>query len=174
MRQNAPVVRRATNVALVITAVVIAGTVIHRRQPAGPGLSAGSDFPALVLIGLNGDTSEVEFTAEERDRLVVFYSIDCGYCQLSLPVYRLVSEMCDPSLTLVFTDLSQPALAAWWEANRAGFSEQCSSLSIGRLLYAPELYRVRGTPTHYLVGSDGRVKHHAEGMLLELPAWLDR
>ena len=82
--------------------------------------------------------------------------------------------MCDPSLTLAFTDISAATLATWWEANRNGVSEQCRSLSVGRLLAPPSRYEVRGTPTHYLIGSNGRVKYHGEGMLLEVPDWLDR
>ena len=125
-------------------------------------------------MGLSGDTIEVEFAAEERDRLVVFFASDCGYCQQSLPIYRQVSDGCDPSMTLAFTDNAQSTMTDWWEANRGAFSEECDSLTVGRLLSPPSLYQVRGTPTHYLIGNDGRVKHHAEGVLLELPGWLDR
>ena len=173
-----PTVRKATNVALVATALVLAWTATQQWKSQAefraPGIHEGNEFPSLALIGLSGDTVDVDFGAESGDRLVVFYSIDCEYCQRSLPVYRMVSEMCDPSLTLAFTDISAATLATWWEANRNGFSEQCRSLSVGRLLAPPSRYEVRGTPTHYLIGSNGRVKYHGEGMLLEVPDWLDR
>lgn len=125
-------------------------------------------------MGLNEDTVDIDFATGEGDQLVVFFSSSCIYCEQSLPVYQLVSDNCDPSMTLAFTDDLLSTMTTWWEANRRGFSEQCSSLTIGRLLSPPELYRVRGTPTHYLIGADGRVKHHDEGLLLEIPGWLDR
>ena len=171
-------VRNATNIALVATALILAWTAAQQWNPRSesqpPGLPAGTSFPSMTLIGLGGDTATVDFTGGTGDRLVVFYSIDCEYCQRSLPVYRVVSEMCDPALTLAFTDISEATLAAWWEANGNGFSEDCSSFSLGRLLAPPSRYEVRGTPTHYLIGSDGHVKYHGEGMLLEVPHWLDR
>lgn len=173
----APTVRRATNVALVAIALVLAWSATQQwrsqLESRPPGLSPGTKFPSLALIGLSGDTVDVDFSADTGDRLVVFYSIDCEYCQQSLPVYKTVSEMCGLSLTLALTDISEATLATWWEANGNGFSERCSSLSVGRLLAPPSRYDVRGTPTHYLLGSDGRVKYHGEGMLLEVPQWLD-
>ena len=173
-----PRVRKATNVALVATALVLAWMATQHRQPLSEshrhGLPLGTKFPPLTLIGLSGDTVDVDFAIGTGDRLVVFYSIDCEYCQRSLPVYRRVSQSRDPSLTLAITDGSQTTLATWWEANRNGFSERCRSLSVGRLLVPPSLYEVNGTPTHYVIGSDGRVKYRGEGMLLEIPYWLDR
>ena len=170
--------RKATNVTLVVSAVVLAWFATQQwrfqSESRSPGLPAGTEFPSLALIGLNGDTVDVDFTSGARDRLVVFYSIDCDYCQRSLPVYRMVSQMCGPSLTLAFIDISEATLATWWEANQNGFSKGCNTLSLGGLLAPPSQYEVRGTPTHYLIGSDGRVKYHSEGMLLEVPYWLDR
>ena len=129
----------------------------------------------MGLIGLTGDTSDVDFAVETKDRLVVFFSSACEYCRQSIPVYTTLTEICDPSLTLAFTDLSSElSMAAWWEKNGGEFSEECRSLSIGRLVASSSRYQVRGTPTHYLIGSDGLVKHRAEGMLSEVPAWLDR
>ena len=123
-------------------------------------------------MGLNGESFDVDCTGT-RDRLVVFFSSEYEACQLSLPVYRLLSEMCGLSLTLAFTDISGPAMTTWWNAKGDGFSADCNSISVGSVLTPPSLYRLRGTPTHYLIGTDGRVKHHAEGMLSEVPAWLD-
>lgn len=47
-------------------------------------------------------------------------------------------------------------------------------MAVSFLLALPSRHEVRGTPTHYLIGSDGHVKYHGEGMLLEVPHWLDR
>ena len=46
-------------------------------------------------------------------------------------------------------------------------------MTMGAVLGSPSLYELRGTPTHYLIGSDGRVKHHFEGALTKIPPWLD-
>lgn len=174
----APMIRKAANAALVATALILAWMAIQqaesRSESPSRGLPAGTRFPHMALIGLSGDTAAVDFTGGTGDRLVVFYSIDCDYCRRSLPVYRAVSEMCDPSLTLAFMDVSDTTLTAWWEANGDGFSEGCGSVSLGRLVAPLSRYEVRATPTHYLVGGDGLVKHHGEGMLLEVPYWLDR
>lgn len=167
--------RTATNGALLITALLLTWTVSRKlRGPLAPDLSADTQFPPLLLTGADGSTVNVDLASGTDERLIVFFSSTCSYCVQSLPFYRLVSRMCNPALTLVFTDLVGAELAAWWEENRGGFSEECDSMTIGSVLSPLSLYQVRGTPTHYLVGTDGRVKHRMEGALTELPTWLNR
>ena len=165
----------ATNGALVITAIVLAWMAIG-KQPEfySPGLSPGTEFPSLTLADVDGNSVDIDFAGGTGDRLVVFFSSECPFCLQSLPVYWSVSEMCNPSLILAFTDLKGAELAAWWEENSSGFSDWCDSMSIGSVLSPLSLYQVWGTPTHYLIGGDGRVKHHFEGVLIEMPSWLSR
>ena len=47
------------------------------------------------------------------------------------------------------------------------------SMTMGSVVGSLVSYQLRGTPTHYLIGSDGRVKHSAVGSLLEIPSWLN-
>ena len=78
------------------------------------------------------------------------------------------------SLTLAFTGLSGPRMADWWQEHRKDFSERCSPVTIGSVAgFARARYNVTATPTHYLVGADGRVKHRVVGMLAEVPSWVD-
>lgn len=170
--------RAATNGALVIAALILALTVA--RQPRGPfspdltDPAADTEFPPLALMGVNEDTVNIDLASGTEERLIVFFSSACPFCVQSLPVYRSVSELCQPSLILAFTDLKGAELGAWWEEYGRGFSEESKSMSIGSVLGPLSLYQLRGTPTHYLIGTDGRVKHHMEGALTEIPAWLNR
>ena len=63
-----PTVRKATNVALVATALVLAWTATQQWKSQAefraPGIHEGNEFPSLALIGLSGDTVDVDFGAE--------------------------------------------------------------------------------------------------------------
>lgn len=164
--------RMAANGVLLTAAVVLGWIAVNRRSPMDTELSRGSEFPALMLTDSNGDT--VHAGTPSGDRLVVFFSTECEYCIRSMPVYRRISEMCDLSLILAFTDLSGKAVLEWWKENRQGFSHECSPVTIGGLASALPQYGVTATPTHYLVSSDGTVQHRFVGMLGEVPSWVDR
>lgn len=165
--------RRVINGALVITAVALAWTAARQlRRPQSLGLAQGTVFPSLHLVDGKGDTLAIEIAEDAREKLIVFYSSSCPFCRQSLPIYRAVSQRCDPSMVIVLTDLSGSAMAAWWEDTRDGFSERCDSIAVGSPLGSLSAYQVRGTPTHYLIDSDGRVKHRFEGVLTEMPPWL--
>lgn len=167
--------RRGMNGALVITAMVLAWTVARQqRRPPSLGLVQGTTFPSLHLVDVKGDTLAIDLAGDARGKLIVFYSSSCPFCKQSLPTYRAVSQRCDPSMVIVLTDLSGSAMAAWWEDTRDGFSERCDSIVVGSPLSSLSVYRVRGTPTHYLIDRDGRVKHHFEGVLTEMPPWLTK
>jgi len=132
----------------------------------------GAEFPALALDILVQDTTDLNRGTEGN--LVVFFATACEYCQKSVPTYKALSKRCDLTLTFAFTDPEGSTITDWWQDHQEGFSEECSPVSIGRLLAHPSRYQVRVTPTHYLVGSDRRVKHRHEGMLPEVPERLGR
>jgi thiol-disulfide isomerase/thioredoxin len=164
---------RGMHGALLITALALALTVAgQQRKPKSPGLSRGTAFPSLAIIDVSGDTVGIELAGDTQDKLIVFYSSSCPFCRQSLPIYRAVSQRCDLSLVIVLTDLRGPAMAAWWKDNRDGFSERCASMSIGSPLSSLSVYGLRGTPTHYLIDSNGQVETHFEGGLTKMPSWL--
>lgn len=163
---------RVASGTLIIRAVVLASIAVFRRVSLhGPGVWEGSRFPALTLV-TQQDTVELDMWPS--DMLVIFFSSDCKYCLQSVPAYQLLSQRCDLSLAFAFTDSLATAAEAWWEANEVGFSQECSPVFIGRPTAHPSQYEVIATPTHYLLGSDRRVKHRSMGLLSEVPEWLDR
>ena len=64
--------------------------------------SRSTAFPSLHLVDGKGDTLAIEFAGDAREELIVFYSSSCPFCRQSLPIYRAVSQRCDPSMVIVY------------------------------------------------------------------------
>lgn len=167
-------IRLVVNAFLLTVAVLLTWIATQQqREPFPPGLTPGTKFPPLALVGADGDTVSIDLAAGTGEKLIVFYSSTCVFCQRSLPVYWSLSKKCDPSLILAVTDLTGSAMVAWWEETMDGFADGCESMTMGSVAGSLSSYQLRGTPTHYLIGRDGRVKHHSVGSLSEIPSWLN-
>jgi peroxiredoxin len=121
----------------------------------------GERPPAFSLARLDGGTTSL---GEHRGKVVLiyFWATWCGYCRRELPVAveRVVRARQGQPFTVLAVNIEEPRDVVASFVTRAGVTAPVLLDDAGRV--ARE-YRVRATPTTFLIGRDGRLVAWAAG-----------
>ena len=127
-----------------------------RARSAGASVE-GRPAPAAVLETLDGDTIDLAQLYGKRPVYLKFWATWCSPCREQMPGFEKISQTHGKDLAVV--------------AVNAGFSDSDAAVRAFRQQYGLHMpvviddgslarsFNVRVTPTHVLIGRDGRVAH---------------
>lgn len=131
------------------------GTLLSLQPPPQPlnGLSIGSAAPAFKLSGLHGETLTLAaLLGTGKPVLLVFVDPDCGPCTALLPELAQWQQGSVSSLAIALIGRGSE------EVNRAKVaSHGLVQLLLQKDNEVAEAYRIKGTPSAVLIGSDGAI-----------------
>jgi peroxiredoxin len=121
----------------------------------------GERPPAFSLARVDGGRTSL---AEHRGKvvLVYFWATWCGYCRKELPfaIERVVRERQGQPFTVLAVNIEEPRDLVAAYVKGAGVT---SPVLLDRDGAVARKYRVRGTPTTFVIGRDGRLVAWAAG-----------
>jgi thiol-disulfide isomerase/thioredoxin len=117
--------------------------------------------PAFALPKLDGGTTSLA-SLQGKVVLVYFWATWCGYCRKELPatIERLTRERKDQPFAVLAVNIEEPRDLVAGFVRSAGVSAPVLLDGDGRVTRD---YRVRATPTTFVVGRDGRLVAWAAG-----------
>jgi hypothetical protein len=120
--------------------------------------------PSFALETLSGDTAILPRPASPS--LLIAYSTTCVFCEASLRNWqRLARRLCRVQIVL----LSAEAIDIqrdYWADRDLTTNRGCTPPVIGRVTDIKQFvnaYGLRGTPTHYVIGNDGKIRRMWRG-----------
>ena len=125
----------------------------------------GATAPPIVAIGVHDEVVSLP-QSPERPLILSFWSATCGMCIKELQEIQQLQAAHPLALNIDGADSKTLQAVA---ARR----ELTVPLAADQLGVTAERYRVSGTPTNFLIGRDGKIAAHKEGMLEaeELQRW---
>ena len=134
----------------------VAATLIFLVLPFA-GHAAGTDKAAAVLKTIDGETLDLGQLYGKRPVYLKFWATWCGPCREQMPGFEKIYQTHGKELAVVAvnTGLSDSEAAVRTFRQQSGIHMPVA-IDDGRL--AREL-NVRVTPTHVLIGRDGRIAH---------------
>lgn len=142
-----------------------------RRQLASGGrtldvttnfLQPGDVVTAVTATDLDGRPYQLDYKKDGRQRLLLFFSPDCPYCQQQSPLWRDLLDNIDSnrfSVVGVVSDREDKQLVSA-HADAAGYFKTKTPLPL--VLFDSESlgsYKLSATPTTLLINDDGKVEH---------------
>src|SRR5215470_10990942 len=125
-------------------------------------LQPGDVVTPVTATDLEGHPYQINYNNDGRQRLILFFSPNCPYCQQQTPLWRDLLERVDQNHFTVIGVVSyrEDKQLVTAHAERAGYFTTKTPLplvvfdneSLGR-------YKLTATPTTLLIGDDGRVEH---------------
>lgn len=153
---------------LFLTFVVVRRLRQHGEQLAAlprfrppPRLPAGSQAPDFMTTTVTGATRSLAGLAGSRG-LVGFFNPDCGPCRKQLP------EFADLARTMPGGAEQVLAVVSGDEATAAGMTSELNGLA--SVVIEPgegpmcRAFSVRGFPSFYVIGADGRIEGSGEAV----------
>ena len=154
----------------VINLLLIKQNLDLRKQLAAGGrtdlttnvLKPGDLVSAVTATDLDGRPYQLNYKKDGRQRLLLFFSPNCPYCEQQSPQWRDLLDKVDGNRFLVVGIVSdredKPSVSAHVE--EAGYSRTKTPLPI--VFFNNEMlgsYKLTATPTTLLINEDGRVEH---------------
>lgn len=154
----------------VINLLLIRQNLDLRKQLAAGGrtdlttnvLKPGDLVSAVTATDLDGRPFRLEYKKDGRQRLLLFFSPNCPYCEQQSPQWRDLLDKVDSSRFLVVGIVSdredKPSVSAHVE--NIGYSRTKTPLPV--VFFDDEIlgsYKLTATPTTLLIDEDGRVEH---------------
>ncbi len=125
-------------------------------------LQPGDVVTAVTATDLGGRPYQLDYKKDGRQRLLLFFSPNCPYCQQQSPLWRdLLNEVDNNRFTVigVVSDREDKQLVSEY-ADAAGYFRTKTPLPL--VLFNSESlgnYKLTATPTTLLIDDDGRVEH---------------
>ena len=154
----------------VINLLLIKQNLDLRKQLAAGGrtdlttnvLKPGDLVSAVTATDLDGRPYQLNYKKDGRQRLLLFFSPNCPYCEQQSPQWRDLLDKVDGNRFLVVGIVSdredKPSVSAHIE--EAGYSRTKTPLPI--VFFNNEMlgsYKLTATPTTLLINEDGKVEH---------------
>lgn len=152
----ANVLEKTSYIAVILTCLVLSGSLVYDRTAQTVPRSAAE---LGTGAGQHLELSDIDWKAH-RSTVVLVLSTTCHFCRESSPFFRRLAELSkdNPKIGLV-------ALFPQQVNEAAGYLRQEGiGVTVVRSTALTTL-PVQGTPTMFLVGSDGIVKQAWEGLL---------
>jgi peroxiredoxin len=155
----------------VVTLLLIKQNLDLRKQLAAGGraidlttnfLQPGDVVTSVTATDLDGRPYQLEYKKDGRQRLLLFFSPNCPYCQQQSPLWRdLLNKVDSNRFTVigVVSDREDKRLVSA-HADGAGYFKTKTPLPL--LFFDSESlgsYKLTATPTTLLINEDGRVEH---------------
>jgi len=155
----------------VVNVLLIKQNLDLRKQLAAGGrtidvtanaLQPGDVVTPVTATDLEGRPYQLEYKKDGRERLLLFFSPNCPYCQQQSPLWRDVLEKIDSNrftVVGIVSDREDKRLVSAY-ADGAGYFKTKTPLSL--VFFDSESlgsYKLTATPTTLLINEDGRVEH---------------
>ncbi len=142
---------RASNIAVIVVAVVVVVTLLHREFHTTPNPNASLKGTSLQLAAITHTPAKVN--------LVLGISTVCHFCEQNVGFYQQLSTLEAPGKLAFFTVFPQSA------ADASAFLNQKEIHPDGVVSSPLSKYKITGTPTLLLVDASGKVKEAWVGAL---------
>jgi peroxiredoxin len=125
-------------------------------------LQPGDVVTSVTATDLGGHPYQLDYKKDGRQRLLLFFSPTCPYCQQQSPLWRdLLNKVDNNRFTVigVVSDREDKQLVSEY-ADAAGYFKTKTPLPL--VLFNSESlgnYKLTATPTTLLIDDDGRVEH---------------
>jgi peroxiredoxin len=125
-------------------------------------LQPGDVVTSVTATDLDGRPYQLEYKKDGRQRLLLFFSPNCPYCQQQSPLWRdLLNKVDSNRFTVigVVSDREDKRLVSA-HADGAGYFKTKTPLPL--VFFDSESlgsYKLTATPTTLLINEDGRVEH---------------
>ena len=125
-------------------------------------LQPGDIVSAVTAIDLDGRPYELGYKNDGRNRLLLFFSPNCPYCEQQSPHWRELLDKVDGNrfaVVGVVSDKENPQSVSA-HADGAGYFKTKTPLPI--VFFddeSLETYKLTATPTTLLINPDGKVEH---------------
>ncbi len=148
---------------LAIVLLLVAGSLSH----AVP-LDVGQDAPCITLpqvdkAGNKSNQSTCASNPTGRKVVVEFFATWCGYCVNNLPVFEKLAK--DHSDKADFRILGLDNTTAPLEQFFAGRAMDGYSVAFDPQNLSSDAFAIRGTPSIYVLGTDGKIVLFHEGTM---------
>jgi peroxiredoxin len=125
-------------------------------------LQPGDIVTAVTATDLDGRPYQLDYKKDGRQRLLLFFSPNCPYCQQQSPLWRDLLDKVDSNRFTVVGIVSdredKRSVSAY--ADGAGYFKTKTPLPL--VVFDSESlgnYKLTATPTTLLINEDGRVEH---------------
>ena len=155
----------------VVNVLLIKQNLDLRKQLAAGGrtidvtanaLQPGDVVTPVTATDLEGRPYQLEYKKDGRERLLLFFSPNCPYCQQQSPLWRDVLEKIDSNrftVVGIVSDREDKRLVSAY-ADGAGYFKTKTPLPLVFFDSASlGTYKLTATPTTLLINEDGRVEH---------------
>ena len=125
-------------------------------------LKPGDVVAPVLATDLDGHPYQLEYKKDGRQRLLLFFSPNCPYCQQQSPLWRDLLDKIDSNRFTVLgvvSDREDKQLVSV-HADRAGYFRTKTPLPL--LFFDSESlgsYKLTATPTTLLINDEGKVEH---------------
>jgi hypothetical protein len=136
-------IEQASNIAVIVAAVVVSAVYIQRWFGAMPAAGPGFDRKAVNLASLTSAPAKVN--------IVLGLSIACRFCEENAPFYRTLASSTQPGGVALFAVFPQP------RADAEQYLDRHSIRADGVSSHPLADYGISGTPTLLLLDSGGKV-----------------
>ena len=125
-------------------------------------LQPGDVVTPVTATDLNGRPYQLDYKTDGRQRLILFFSPNCPYCQQQSPLWRDLLEKIDSNrfnVVGVVSDREDKQLVSAY-ADGAGYFETKTRLPL--VFFDSESlgsYKLTATPTTLLINDAGKVEH---------------
>ena len=125
-------------------------------------LQPGDVVTPVTATDLNGRPYQLDYKTDGRQRLILFFSPNCPYCQQQSPLWRDLLEKIDSNrfnVVGVVSDREDKLLVSAY-ADGAGYSKTKTPLPL--VFFDSESlgsYKLTATPTTLLINDAGKVEH---------------
>ena len=125
-------------------------------------LQAGEFVTSVTATSLDGRPYQLDYEKDGRQRLLLFFSPNCPYCQQQSPLWRDLLDKVDSNrftIIGVVSDQEDKRLVSAY-ADAAGYFKTKTPLPL--VFFDSESlgnYKLTATPTTLLINEDGRVEH---------------
>ena len=130
----------------------------------------GAVAPPIVALGLNDEVISLP-EAPARPLILNFWSATCGMCVKELQEMQRLQAAHPQAVDVLAVNIDgADSKTLQTVAARGKLTVPVAADQLG---VTAERYRVSGTPTSYLIGRDGKIVAHKEGVLAadELQRW---
>ena len=154
----------------VINLLLVKQNLDLRKQLAAGGrtdlttnvLKPGDLVSAVTATDLNGRPYQLNYKKDGRQRLLLFFSPSCPYCEQQSPQWRDLLDKVDSNRFLVVGIVSdrEDKSSVSTHVEQAGYSRTKTPLTIA--FFDNEMlgsYKLTATPTTLLINEDGKVEH---------------
>jgi len=125
-------------------------------------LQPGDVVTAVTATDLEGRPYQLDYKKDGRERLLLFFSPNCPYCQQQSPLWRDVLDKIDSNrftVVGIVSDREDKRLVSAY-AEGVGYFKTKTPLPL--VVFDSEslgTYKLTATPTTLLIDEDGRVEH---------------